>query len=372
MRRRLLLGKNGPNYVFSASTTSTSVSRESGSTSISIKSTANGSNIGYSVVSYDGTVVTGVTTTATRVTIRYSANTNFSTRTSTVVLKQSESEKTITITITQNKASISLNVDVVLLDASNGSSGSITTNLPSSYSTTFEGDFYRCTVSNGIINITSTSANSNGVGVARGKRDSVSYMGNYAYFHIIQMPNSYNSIDGYDYLTFKYGTYDDYQYIKIATKNVGASSITSYGKYYRFGAGNETYQEGSTYSTTSGELTSSEDTATQVMGGGWRMPSQSITSKLLQTSKKCIYNGIMGTALADSELYDSSFLSVKTGACLFFPNTGHYDNNSLVGKDTEAVCWTSTGLNSYGASVWVDDTGGVSRLDGYNVRGVHD
>lgn len=100
MRRRELLGKKDP-YVFSASTTSPSVSYTTGQTSITIKSTYSGSNIGYLVKSYDSTIISSVTTAATSVTIKYKANSNLSSRSGTVVLEQNGSLNTITITLNQ-------------------------------------------------------------------------------------------------------------------------------------------------------------------------------------------------------------------------------------------------------------------------------
>ena len=62
----------------------------------------------------------------------------------------------------------------------------------------------------------------------------------------------------------------------FATCNVGANTETSYGDYYKYGYGSlkyETEPDNKYYQGTENPLASSADTATQVMGEGWKMPT---------------------------------------------------------------------------------------------------
>ena len=60
-----------------------------------------------------------------------------------------------------------------------------------------------------------------------------------------------------------------------ATMNVGASSETDYGNYYMYGKGIIQYStSNTTYYGTEEPLSLFVDTARQVMGGDWRMPTK--------------------------------------------------------------------------------------------------
>ena len=85
-----------------------------------------------------------------------------------------------------------------------------------------------------------------------------------------------------------------------ATWNVGATNESEYGNYYQWGAGAETYKNENQYHTggigSSYTLPSSADTATQVMGEGWRMPTLTELQELINntTYKWVTINGIKG------------------------------------------------------------------------------
>ena len=103
------------------------------------------------------------------------------------------------------------------------------------------------------------------------------------------------------------GTIGDYEVVDLglsngllfATCNVGATKEEGYGNYYQYGKG------AAQYAATSGDsyykgmedpLASSADTATQVMGSGWRMPTK---DEIEDLSNKTNYewttiNGIKG------------------------------------------------------------------------------
>ncbi len=353
MRRRTLLGGSSIiEYVFSAQTTSFSVYYYSSSSNVNIQSTLNGTNVGYSVVSYDGTVVTGATTAATYVTIYYSENLEYSRRNGNVVLKQNDSNKTITINVLQYERTLDLGYEGILLDGTSGSYGGINcgnasfSNVPS---------WARVTYSSGKLNVTASSTNS--ASTARLATITVSGGSQSDTLTIIQLPSDYHSRS----------------YVSIggknwAIKNVGASSVKDYGNYYQWGAGAVTYKNEVQYHTggtdTSYTLPSTADTATVVMGSSWRMPTQSEYVSLTSTSYYWVsYNGVNGV------VFNSS------GNVLFFPAAGNYHNGGLWNETSYVDFWSSTSYSSRDACYLYFNTAtkGVShyyRYWGFSVRGV--
>ncbi len=321
MRRRTLLGGGGSiEYVFSAQSTSVSVNYNGGSTSVNIKSTANGTNIGYSVVSYDGTVVTGVTTAATYVTIKYSTNPEYSQRSGNVVLKQNDSNKTITINVSQDGQTLDLVYEGILLDGTSGSYGSISFNSQVSFSNV--PSWANVTYSSGKINVTATSTNS--ASTARLATIYVDAGSQRAYLRIIQLPSDYHS-----------RSYVSMEGVNWAIKNVGASSVQDYGNYYMYGKGSRVYTYGdSAYEGMEDPLASTADTATQVMGSGWRMPTYDEFSALVSSFYNSYwwvsYNGVNGG------------VCYLDGNILFFPAAGKYKSRSLEDKGSFGYVWSST------------------------------
>ena len=64
---------------------------------------------------------------------------------------------------------------------------------------------------------------------------------------------------------------------KWATMNIGASSVTDYGTFYQYGKGLNELKDTSgdtTYSGTENPLAASADTAVQVWGGSWHLPTK--------------------------------------------------------------------------------------------------
>ena len=359
MRRRNLLGGGSIEYVFSAQSTSVSVGYYGLSTSVNITSTANGSNIGYSVVSYDGTVVTRVTTAATYIDIWYSTNPRYDDRNGNVVLKQNDSNKTITINIYQSTQSLKLGYGGILLDGTSGSIGSISFDSKGS-NVSFRNvpSWANVTYSSGKINATATSTNSD-----RGGRTTditVNVGSRSTKLAIIQLPSDYHS--------------KDYVWIRSrnwAIKNVGASSVQDYGNYYQWGAGATTYENVDQYHTGGTDSTytlpSSADTATQVMGSGWRMPTKSEMNDLTYTSYFWVsYNGVNGGTFFESG-----------GSVLFFPAGGYYKDGINRYKNGYSDYWSSTPENS--TQAWELSTyssgkqigRGYTRNYGFSVRGVH-
>jgi len=355
MRGRTLLSGGSIEYVFSAQTY-VSVSDSSGSRSVNIQSTANGSNIGYSVVSYDGTVVTRVTTAATYVTIRYSTNSTYYSRSGNVVLKQNGSNKTITINVSQSAIPLSIIYDGILLDGTSGSYGSISKYIDGNVSFSSVPPWANVTYSSGKINVTATETNSD----IEARLDTITvHVGSSnTTLSIIQLPSDYHSRS----------------YVSIggknwSIKNVGASSVQDYGNFYGYGKGSETYvADDDIYQGTEDPLASTADTATQVMGSGWRMPTSSECQSLTGYSYYywVSYNGVNGGV----------FKSYTSGNVLFFPAAGYNNNGSIKERGEYSYIWSSTPKDSsraysmYAFGLYTSSSYVTYRYNGLSVRGV--
>lgn len=105
---------------------------------------------------------------------------------------------------------------------------------------------------------------------------------------------------------------------KWATMNVGANSETGYGNYYMYGKGARTYNNSdSAYSGTENPLASGADTARQVWGGEWHMPTQAQFNELVAntTNQLTTINNVSGIKFTASN-----------GEYVFFPAAGYYYN----------------------------------------------
>ena len=105
-----------------------------------------------------------------------------------------------------------------------------------------------------------------------------------------------------------------------ATMNVGATTETDYGNYYMYGMGSETYDSTDTaYTGTEDPLAASADTATQVWGGEWHMPTQAQMQELIAntTYEWTTINGIKGGKF-----------TATNGNYVFLPAAGYWYNGS--------------------------------------------
>ena len=171
--------------------------------------------------------------------------------------------------------------------------------------------------------------------------------------------------------------YNGYTYVdlglpsgtKWATMNVGASSETNYGNYYQYGKGasqySETYQD-ETYQGTENHLSLEYDTAAQVMGGSWHMPTQEQLNELTAntTYEWTTINGVNG----------GKFTS-QNGNYVFFAATGYWYNGSQHDVGSYGRYWGSSLRDSSTAYYLYFDDGikgvqGSNRKSGYSVRGV--
>ena len=110
---------------------------------------------------------------------------------------------------------------------------------------------------------------------------------------------------------------------KWATMNVGASSETDYGNYYMYGMGSKTYDSTDTpYAGTEDPLATSADTAAQVWGGDWHMPTQAQMQELTDntTYEWTTINGVNGGKF-----------TANNGNYVFFPAASYWFGSNRYG-----------------------------------------
>ena len=130
---------------------------------------------------------------------------------------------------------------------------------------------------------------------------------------------------------FEDNSHNGHQYVdlglpsgtKWATMNVGASSETDYGNYYQYGKGAAQYavtSGDSIYRGTDDPLAASADTASQVWGGSWHMPTREQMQELIDnTTCEWVENyedGING------------YTFTANNAVLFLPAAGYWYHGS--------------------------------------------
>lgn len=158
---------------------------------------------------------------------------------------------------------------------------------------------------------------------------------------------------------------------KWATMNVGASSETDYGNYYQYGKGASQYAAtsgDSIYRGTEDPLDSSVDTAVQVWGGSWHMPTREQIQELIDNT---IYEWV-----EDYEYgINGCTFTATNGAVLFFPAAGIWYGGSQSDVGDGGLYWGSSpngSSSAYGLS-FLDGGKGVgdsNREYGFSVRPV--
>ena len=159
---------------------------------------------------------------------------------------------------------------------------------------------------------------------------------------------------------------------KWATMNVGASSETDYGNYYQYGKGAAQYAAtsgDSNYSGTEDPLAASADTAVQVWGGSWHMPTR---AQMQELTANTTYQWV--TDYKGSGINGGTFTATN-GAVLFFPAAGYWSDGSQYGVGYNGLYWGSSPSGSTRAYYldFYDGDEGVNddyREDGYSVRPV--
>ena len=175
------------------------------------------------------------------------------------------------------------------------------------------------------------------------------------------------------------GTIGNYEVVDLglpsgllwATCNVGATKEEGLGNYYMYGKGTQVYNKSdSIYEGTEDPLDSSLDTATQVLGSGWRMPTRAELQDLINKTNYqwTTINGIAGGKFTSK---------TNSNAYVFFPAAGYYLNGSLNIEGSYGYVWSSTPYDSsYAYSLGFDSGSkrvnyGSYRSCGFSVRGVH-
>ena len=157
-----------------------------------------------------------------------------------------------------------------------------------------------------------------------------------------------------------------------AKYNVGAQTETEYGNYYQYGKGAAQYTDtngGNSYSGDEDPLTLSADTAAQVWGGSWHMPTETQMQELISntTFEFTTINGINGGKF-----------TAQNGNYIFIPAAGDYSYpNGLSDIGTYCYMWSSTPDIAGGACIlsFSDSDKEIYYNDrefGFSIRGVLD
>lgn len=129
---------------------------------------------------------------------------------------------------------------------------------------------------------------------------------------------------------------------KFAEYNVGATSATEYGGYYAWG-GSE--NKSTTYKSGSAALTGTDDTATNLWGSNWRMPTQAEFQALLNNENcTCTWtnqDGVNGLLCTGYDAYSSN--------SVFLPAAGNYFDGRVSGQNNYGYYWSSTAIEGYEA-----------------------
>ena len=157
---------------------------------------------------------------------------------------------------------------------------------------------------------------------------------------------------------------------KWATMNVGASSETDYGNFYQYGKGADQYAATSgqsDYSGTENPLATSADTAAQVWGGNWHMPTKAQFEELTAntTYTWTTVNGTNG----------GLFTSNINGNSIYFPAAGFWFHGSHRSEGSSGYVWSSSPSDSISTFYLNFSSGGKSVYDdsresGFSVRPV--
>ena len=125
--------------------------------------------------------------------------------------------------------------------------------------------------------------------------------------------------------------------------NVGATKETEYGNYYEYGSGATQYdpEHYISYKGTENPLDATKDTATQVMGTQWHMPT---TAQMEELINNTTYT--WETDFNSSGVNGAKFTSTN-GNYIFIPAAGYYysDNQSSVGSMARLFSSTPDGKN---------------------------
>lgn len=174
--------------------------------------------------------------------------------------------------------------------------------------------------------------------------------------------------------------YNGHEYVDLglpsgtlwATMNVGATGMTDYGNYYQYGKGDAQYAATSgqsDYTGTENPLALSADTAVQVWGGQWHMPTRAQFNELTANTYYRWVTNYQGSGKKGATY-------TANGQTLFIPAAGYYNNGNLYGVDNFGSAWSSTPSSvSYVYRLFFNDNGGkdvncAAGNVGYSIRPV--
>lgn len=150
--------------------------------------------------------------------------------------------------------------------------------------------------------------------------------------------------------------------------NVGASSETASGDFYQWGAGTTKYSSSYNQYDSSLVMPADKDTATQVLGAGWRTPTQTEYEEMINnTSFEWTYiNSVLGCKF-----------TAQNGNYIFFPACGAYPPNhsSKDWVNEFSLCWYGDASNATESFFFLGSSSGGGRSgstknSGLTVRGV--
>lgn len=154
--------------------------------------------------------------------------------------------------------------------------------------------------------------------------------------------------------------------------NVGAATETDYGNYYMYGKGSRQYNSSdSKYTGTENPLASGVDTATQVVGALWHMPTKTQFDELIANTTYTWETNFNGSGVKGSKF------TAANGNYVFFPAAGDIREGRTENVNVQGRYWSSTPSEpSGGAYAILMYSGGTVtsnayyRYFGYSVRGV--
>lgn len=119
--------------------------------------------------------------------------------------------------------------------------------------------------------------------------------------------------------------------------NIGADSETEYGNYYMYGKGSTQYNSSdSAYTGTENPLAAEADTATQVLGAPWHMPTKEQFKELVDNTTYSWETNFNGSGINGGKF------TAQNGNYIFIPAAGYKDEGSLYFAGSWGCPWSST------------------------------
>lgn len=168
----------------------------------------------------------------------------------------------------------------------------------------------------------------------------------------------------------------DYEFVDLglpsgtlwAKCNIGATVETDYGNYYKYGAGTAQYDNAqANYTGMEDPLDAQYDTATQVMGAPWHMPTKAQVEELIANTTYEAVSDYKGSGV------NGGLFTAANGNKLFIPDSGYYQDGYLrYSSYANILTSTPKSENNIYVLSCVSNSAlvGFSRSTGHPVRGV--